>query len=229
MRIYFTNSREIYAPETKRLLTKDNRYPPPCSSNSMPESVVPSQLNCAASVAGVEGPSFSSSRARSVPTPPSCEFCDMSVKFQTKRFDSPNLNHKHCKLNWLKCIPARGVDLPGWMRLRLNIAHRAIHRHRECDIQQGRRVGHGMIIVLVVNLERRVARLALPVADQLKGTRAGARLGAHLILEYVHVEIWGSWIFLRLPAQQCCQRRHIKLQQRAQRARLLTISVKELD
>lgn len=55
-----------------------------------------------------------------------------------------------------------------------------------------------MVIVLVVDLERSIARLALPVADQLEGTRAGARLGAHLILEYVHIEVRSSWIFLRL-------------------------------
>lgn len=57
----------------------------------MPESVVPSQLNWVARSAGVEGPSLSSRRARRVPTPPSWEFCEISVKFHTKRFDSPNL------------------------------------------------------------------------------------------------------------------------------------------
>lgn len=60
----------------------------------MPDNVVPSQLNCVVNKAGVEGPSLNSKRALRVPTPPSCEFCDISVKFQTKRFDSPNLNKK---------------------------------------------------------------------------------------------------------------------------------------
>lgn len=82
-----------------------------------------------------------------------------------------------------------------------------------------------MVIVLVVDLERCIARLALPVADQLEGTRAGAWLGAHLILEYVHIEVRSSWIFLRLSTQQRSQSRHIELQHSAHGTRLLAVSI----
>lgn len=46
-----------------------------------------------------------------------------------------------------------------------------------------------MVIVLVIDLESRIARLALPIADQVEGTRTGPWFGTHLILEYVHVEV----------------------------------------
>lgn len=59
-----------------------------------------------------------------------------------------------------------------------------------------------MVIVLVVHFKGRVAGLTLPVADKLEGTRAGSRLRAHLILEYVHVEVGGSRVILRLPSEQ---------------------------
>lgn len=56
--------------------------------------MVPSQLNCVLSIAGFEGPLATSNRALSVSTPPLSECCEISVKFQTNRFDSPSLNHE---------------------------------------------------------------------------------------------------------------------------------------
>lgn len=115
--------------------------------------------------------------------------------------------------------------LPWWMWLGLNIANWSIYWYRQSNVQQWRGAGHGMIIVLVIDLQRRIAWLALPIADQLEGTRACPWFGTHLILEYVHVEVWSCWIFLRLPSQQCSQSRHIKLQHCAQGSRLLTVSI----
>lgn len=56
-------------PETNRRLTRDNLYPDPSNSNSIPDSVVPSQLNCVLIVAGVLGPFVISILALRDPTP----------------------------------------------------------------------------------------------------------------------------------------------------------------
>lgn len=77
-------------------MTNDNRYPAPTNSNSIPDNVVPSQLNCAFNVAGFDGPLPTSKRARSVSTPLLSECCEISVKFHTRRFDSPNLKKFNC-------------------------------------------------------------------------------------------------------------------------------------
>lgn len=42
----------LLLPDTNRRLTSDTRYPGPINSNSTPDSVVPSQLNCADIVPG---------------------------------------------------------------------------------------------------------------------------------------------------------------------------------
>lgn len=42
---YHHSPSQMYFPETNLLLTRDNRYPLPTSSNSIPDSVAPSQLN----------------------------------------------------------------------------------------------------------------------------------------------------------------------------------------
>jgi hypothetical protein len=85
------------SPATNRRFTSDILYPLPESSKSMPDSVVPSQLNCVVRIDGVEGPLPISRRARSVSMPPLSECCEMSVKFQTSLFDSPNLKSSKVK------------------------------------------------------------------------------------------------------------------------------------
>lgn len=78
-------------PETNRRFTNESRYPGPTNSNSMPDNVVPSQLNCVVSIAGFDGPFATSNRARNVSIPLLSECCEISVKFHTSRFDSPSL------------------------------------------------------------------------------------------------------------------------------------------
>lgn len=80
-----------FLPATNLRLTNDILYPVPESSKSIPDSVVPSQLNCVVRIDGVDGPFETSSRALSVSIPPLSECCEMSVKFQTSLFDSPSL------------------------------------------------------------------------------------------------------------------------------------------
>ena len=78
-------------PATKRRFTSDILYPLPDNSKSMPDNVVPSQLNCVVRIDGVDGPLAISSRARNVSIPLLSECCEMSVKFHTSLFDSPSL------------------------------------------------------------------------------------------------------------------------------------------
>lgn len=96
-------------PETNLRLTSDKRYPPPTNSNSIPDNVVPSQLNWVLMTAGVDGPVPTSNRARNVPTPLFSECCEISVKFQTKRFDSPS--QAECGFDWtFLTLPSTGTD-----------------------------------------------------------------------------------------------------------------------
>lgn len=78
-------------PATNRLFTNDIRYPLPANSKSIPDNVVPSQLNWVVNIDGVDGPLVISNRARSVSMPELSECCEMSVKFHTNLFDSPSL------------------------------------------------------------------------------------------------------------------------------------------
>lgn len=69
-----------------------------------------------------------------------------------------------------------------------------------------------MAVVLVVDFDVGVRRFALPVADQLERTRAGALLDANLILEDVDVKVGGGWVLLVLATQQRGERGHVEVQ-----------------
>lgn len=75
------HNRHKYKPETNLRLTSDNLYPDPSNSNSIPDKVVPSQLNCVLIVAGVLGPFEISILALNDPTPLFSECCESSVNF----------------------------------------------------------------------------------------------------------------------------------------------------
>lgn len=94
----------LFIPETNLLFTKDNRYPVPTSSNSMPDNVVPSQLNCVLSMAGFDGPLATSSRARNVSIPLLSECWEISVKFHTNRLDSPSLRRMFVSILFMFCL-----------------------------------------------------------------------------------------------------------------------------
>lgn len=90
-------------PATNLRLTNDILYPVPTNSKSIPDSVVPSQLNCVVKIDGVDGPFATSSLALSVSIPALSECCEMSVKFHTSLFDSPSLKIFY-KITILKLI-----------------------------------------------------------------------------------------------------------------------------
>lgn len=56
-------------PETNLFFTSETRYPEPRRLNSKPDIVVPSQLKCVETVAGVDGPATTSNLPLSEPTP----------------------------------------------------------------------------------------------------------------------------------------------------------------
>ena len=63
----------MYLPETKRFFVSESLYPVVMSSKSMPDNVVPSQLNWAAIIPAVPGPLESWNRPLREPTPPPSE------------------------------------------------------------------------------------------------------------------------------------------------------------
>ena len=63
----------MYLPETKRFFVSESLYPVVMSSKSMPDNVVPSQLNWAAIIPAFPGPLESWNRPLREPTPPPSE------------------------------------------------------------------------------------------------------------------------------------------------------------
>jgi hypothetical protein len=175
------------SPATKRRFTSDILYPLPDSSKSMPDSVVPSQLNCVMRIDGVDGPSPISRRARNVSTPTLSECCEMSVKFHTSLFDSPNLKYRE---NCLNSSPPRRINhSPHGTRHRLLVLYSSIDRHRDGYVQQRRRRCHRMTIVFVFNLNISLSWFTLPVRHQLQRTALSSRQALHGVLQDVQVEV----------------------------------------
>lgn len=82
-----------YSPETNLRLTSDNLYPDPTRSNSTPDRVVPSQLNCVSIVPWELGPLFTSKRAQREPTPWFSLCWDSSVNFHIAWLLSASLQY----------------------------------------------------------------------------------------------------------------------------------------
>ena len=71
---------------------------------------------------------------------------------------------------------------------------------------------HGVLIVLVVYPQVRVALLTPPVRHDVEWTGISTGQGRYLILEYIDVEIRSARIQLRLFVQQLLQVVHVELE-----------------
>ena len=98
-----------HLPDTYLFFIKLTRYPGAANSNSTPDRVVPSQLNCVKIVCWLPGPRDSSTRAFSEPTPAPSMCGESSVNFQMRRFVSGS----HCALGLLCTVlkpPSIGTE-----------------------------------------------------------------------------------------------------------------------
>lgn len=147
-----------------------------------------------------------------------CEVPDQLVGFT-----QPEKSHK------MKFRTSRDQkeNSPSRVRFRLNVFNAAVHRHGDGDVQQRRRRGHRVAVVLVVDLDVRMRRLALPVRDKLEWTRLGAGFALHRVLQNVDVEVRRGRVLFRLPTQQESQRWHVELQRGAHVGRLEFVTGKK--
>lgn len=88
---YFWSPSHMYFPDIKRRLTRDSRQPGPTSWKSIPDNVVPSQLNWEDIVEELEGPFSTSNLASMEPTPLFSVCWESSVNFHIIRLFSVGL------------------------------------------------------------------------------------------------------------------------------------------
>ena len=85
---------KYHLPETNLFFIKDNLYPNPINSKSIPDVVAPSPINWNAAILGLDGPSETSNLARKHPLGPSSPTDDISFSFHITRLFSGFLKHK---------------------------------------------------------------------------------------------------------------------------------------